>query len=123
MTKTDSHPSLMQLRWFRTLVWTLALFVGILFVLPLLYELFLVVTPAMDASTERSTRRILGATANIFSWVVLVLGLLLAWSQRQTHIKREKLHKRVIERRRERKREALEAQRQKLYGKKTKAQK
>lgn len=120
MSKKEPKPSLMALRWFRTFVISLALFFGILFVLPMLYELFVVITPAMDPSTERSSRSAVQAISNIFSWVALVLGLLLAWRQRQTQLRREYVHKRVLERRRERREEALQAQREKLYGKKHK---
>lgn len=117
MSKHESPPSLMALRWFRTFVITLALFFGILFVLPLLYEVFVLVTPPMEPATERSSRSAVNAVSNIFSWIVLVLGLLLAWRQRRTHLRREYVHKRVLERRRQRREEALLAQREKLYGK------
>lgn len=118
MSKTAKQPSMFDLKWFRTFIWTLATFFTILSVLPLGYELFVLATPEMDASTERNSRQLVQFTSNVFSWVALVLGCLLAWNQRQTHIKREKLHKRVIERQREKKRLAREAQYVKLYGKK-----
>ena len=120
MTTSSTKPSLLQLRWFRTCVITLALFFGVLFVLPLLYELFVIATPAMDPATERASRGTVQATSNIFSWVILVMGLLLAWRQRQNQLRREYVHKRVLERRRERRQEMLQAQREKLYGKKSK---
>ena len=120
MSKHETRPTLMALRWFRTFVITLGLFFGILFILPLLYEVFVLVTPAMEAATERASRSAVNAVANIFSWVVLVLGLLLAWRQRRTHLRREYVHKRVLERRRQRREEALLAQREKLYGKRRK---
>lgn len=120
MSATSTKPSMFRLRWFRTFVITLALFFGILFVLPLLYELFVMVTPVMDPSTERSSRSAVQATSNIFSWVTLVLGLLLSWRQYQTMTRREYVHKRVLERRHSKRQQALQAQREKLYGKKTK---
>ena len=120
MSNQASKPSLMALRWFRTFVITLALFFGILFILPLLYELFVIVTPTMDPGTERNSRSAVYAVSNIFSWIALVLGLLLAWNQRRTHLRREYVHKRVLERRRQRREEAIQAQREKLYGKKRK---
>lgn len=120
MNNKQPKPSLMSMRWFRTFVFTLALFFGILFVLPLMYELFVMATPAMDSSTERSSRSAVQAVSNIFSWVALALGLLLSWRQRQTMLRREYVHKRVLERRDERRRQAREAQREKLYGKKSK---
>ncbi|RUO28788.1 hypothetical protein CWE12_10775 [Aliidiomarina sedimenti] len=107
-----------ELRWFKTFIWTLATFFAILFVLPLAYELFVIATPEMDASAERNSRQLVQFTSNIFSWVALFLGCLVAWNQRQTHIRRERLHKRVIERTREKRRQAREAQYEKLYGKK-----
>lgn len=116
----NTKQSMFAIRWFRTFIWTLALFFTILFVLPLAYEVFVIATPPMDQSTEQSSRSIVQATSNIFSWVALLLGLLLTWQQRQTHIRREYLHKRVIERRHEKRRQAVQAQREKLYGKKTK---
>ena len=120
MSKQESRPSLMALRWFRTFVVTLALFFGILFMLPLLYEVFVQVSPAMEPATERKSRSAVHAVSNIFSWIVLVLGLLLAWRQRRTHLRREYVHKRVLERRHQRREEALLAQREKLYGKRRK---
>lgn len=120
MSNQATKPSLMALRWFRTFVITLALFFGILFILPLLYELFVLVTPAMDHGTERNSRSAVHAVSNIFSWVALVLGLLLAWRQRRTQLRREYVHKRVLERRRQRREEALQAQHERLYGKRRK---
>lgn len=111
-------PSLMQLRWFRTFIGTLAAFFAMMFVLPLLYELFSMFTPSVDRATEQRTRSAVLFITNMFAWAVLVLGLLLAWTQRNTYLRREYLHKRVVERRRERRQEARSQQYEKLYGKK-----
>lgn len=121
MTKPNRPPSLMTLRWFRTFIVSLALFFVILFVLPLLYELFVTFTPPMDVSTERTTRRIMMLVSNVFSWVVLFLGLALSWRQRRTQMRREYLHKRVLERRQDKRREAEQARiahHEKIYGRK-----
>lgn len=119
MSTRSTKPSMFQLRWFRTFVITLALFFGILFVLPLLYELFVIATPSMDPATERASRSAVQVISNVFSWVILVMGLLLAWRQRQNQLRREYVHKRVLERRKTRRQEVLQAQREKLYGKKS----
>lgn len=103
-------------------MWTLATFLIILWVLPLVYEMFVAITPAMDASTERSSRSLVNTISSIFSWVALVLGGLLAWRQWQTQSRREYLHKRIVERKKERKMaqkaEDLRKKKERLFGKK-----
>ncbi|MCL5254532.1 MAG: hypothetical protein M1363_00120 [Gammaproteobacteria bacterium] len=80
----------------------------------------MIATPAMDPATERTSRSAVQAISNIFSWVILILGMLLAWRQRQTLARREYVHKRILERRRSKRQQAMQAQREKLYGKKVK---
>lgn len=104
-------------------MWTLATFLIILWVLPLVYELFVAITPEMDSATERSSRSIVTTVSSIFSWVALVLGGLLAWRQWQTLRRREYLHQRIIERKKERKKaqkaEDLRKKKERLFGKKS----
>ncbi|RUO26024.1 hypothetical protein CWE09_04670 [Aliidiomarina minuta] len=104
-------------------MWTLATFLIILWVLPLVYELFVAITPAMDPATERSSRSIVDTVSNIFSWVALFLGAILAWRQWQTQRRREYLHQRIIERKKERKKtqkaEDLRKKKERLFGKRS----
>lgn len=110
---TESH-SLISLRWFRTLVWTGGLFLFILFVLPLIYEIWASLTPAVDSMSQRRYESAVSAVSNVFSWVVLLLGCLLAVRQYKTQSRREYLYKRIRDRRKERKAEAAQAQRERL---------
>ncbi|MGX5913750.1 hypothetical protein ACR0ST_03360 [Aliidiomarina sp. Khilg15.8] len=114
MTQPTESQSLTSLRWFRTLLWTGILFLLILFVLPLIYEIWTSLTPAVDTSSQRRYEGAVSAVSNVFSWVVLVLGCLLAMRQYQTHRRREYLYKRIRDRRKERKAEAAQAQRERL---------
>jgi ABC-type glycerol-3-phosphate transport system permease component len=114
MTHATESPSLTSLRWFRTLLWTGVLFLLILFVLPLLYEIWASLTPAVDANSQRRYESAVSMVSNVFSWVVLLLGCMLAMRQYQTHNRREYLYKRIRDRRKVRKTEAAQAQRERL---------
>ncbi|MCO4320066.1 hypothetical protein [Aliidiomarina quisquiliarum] len=72
--------------------WTLIASAALIFGLPIMYDIYLSVTPALDSHLEQKTQALAEQSAIIFGLAILILGVLLAvkrwrWERKRARLK------------------------------------
>lgn len=72
--------------------WTLIFSAAVIFGLPILYDIYLSMTPTLDSHLEQKTQVIAEQSAIIFGIAILILGVLLAlkrwrWERKRARLK------------------------------------
>src|SRR5690554_6930477 len=91
--KTVSHKDKKRLpRSVHILGWTLIASAALIFGLPILYDIYLSMTPTLDPHLEQKTQVLAEQSAIIFGIAILILGVLLAikrwrWERKRARLK------------------------------------